>query len=78
MAAVTKLFLSNRTQAVRIPAHLRMPDSVKDVEVRACGQERIISPVGKRWDSFFRDSPAVPDDFLQERAMQEQADREPF
>ena len=78
MAAVTKLFLSNRTQAVRIPAHLRMPDSVKDVEVRACGQERIISPVGKRWDSFFLDSPAVPDDFLQERAMQEQADREPF
>ena len=78
MAAVTKLFLSNRTQAVRIPAHLRMPDSVKDVEVRACGQERIISPVGKRWDSFFNDSPAVPDDFLPERAMQEQADREPF
>ena len=78
MAAVTKLFLSNRTQAVRIPAHLRMPDSVKDVEVRACGQERIISPVGKRWDSFFYDSPAVPDDFLPERAMQEQADREPF
>ena len=78
MAAVTKLFLSNRTQAVRIPAHLRMPDSVKDVEVRACGQERIISPVGKRWDSFFHDSSAVPDDFLPERAMQEQADREPF
>jgi antitoxin VapB len=55
-----------------------MPDSVKDVEVRACGQERIISPVGKRWDSFFLDSPAVPDDFLPERAMQEQVDREPF
>ena len=78
VAAVTKLFLSNRTQAVRIPAHLRMPDSVKDVEVRACGQERIISPVGKRWDSFLHDSPAVPDDFLPERAMQEQVDREPF
>ena len=78
MAAVTKLFLSNRTQAVRIPAHLRMPDSVKDVEVRACGQERIISPVGKRWDSFFHDSLAVPDDFLPDRAMQEQAHREPF
>ena len=52
MASVTKLFLSNRSQAVRIPAHLRLPDSVKTVEVRACGQERIISPVGQRWDSF--------------------------
>ena len=40
MRAVTKLFLSNRSQAVRIPAHLRLPDSVTEVEVRACGQER--------------------------------------
>ena len=78
MVGITKLFLSNRSQAVRIPAHLRLPDSVKAVEVRACGQERIISPVGQRWDSFFHDSPAVPDDFLPERAMQEQADRESF
>ena len=41
MRAVTKLDLSNRSQAVRIPAHLRLPDSVKEVEVRACGQEWI-------------------------------------
>ena len=43
MVAITKLFLSNRSQAVRIPADLRLPDSVKEVEVRACGQERIIA-----------------------------------
>lgn len=76
--SVTKLFLSNRSQAVRIPAHLRLPDSVKAVEVRACGQERIISPVGQRWDSFFHDSPAVPDDFMVERSSQEQPERESF
>ena len=52
VAAVTKLFLSNRSQAVRIPAHLRMPDSVKDVEVRACGQERII-PCGEALGQLF-------------------------
>ena len=39
MVAITKLFLRNRSQAVRIPAELRLPDSVKDVEVRACGQD---------------------------------------
>jgi antitoxin VapB len=78
MVAITKLFLSNRSQAVRIPADLRLPDSVKEVEVRACGQERIISPVGRSWDSFFQQGPAVSDDFLVDRAGQEQAEREPF
>jgi len=78
VVGITKLFLSNRSQAVRIPAHLRLPDSVKAVEVRACGQERIISPVGQRWDSFFHDSPAVPDDFMAERASQKQPEREAF
>jgi antitoxin VapB len=78
MVAITKLFLSNRSQAVRIPADLRLPDSVKQVEVRACGQERIIAPVGRSWDSFFLDGRGVSDDFLAERADQEQAEREAF
>ena len=78
MVAITKLFLSNRSQAVRIPADLRLPDSVKEVEVRACGQERIIAPLGRSWDSFFLDGPAVNDDFLIDRAHQEQAEREAF
>ncbi|MBM5810125.1 MAG: antitoxin [Cyanobacteria bacterium M_surface_9_m1_291] len=76
MAPITKLFLSNRSQAVRIPADLRLPDSVKEVEVRACGQERIIAPVGRSWDSFFIDGPTVSDDFLVERSSQEQTERE--
>ena len=78
MVAITKLFLSNRSQAVRIPADLRLPDSVKEVEVRACGQERIIAPVGRSWDSFFLNGPGVSDDFLAERADQLQAEREAF
>ena len=78
MRAVTKLFLSNRSQAVRIPAHLRLPDSVKEVELRACGQERIIAPLGRSWDSFFQGGPTVPDDFLEERASQQQGERESF
>lgn len=78
MASVTKLFLSNRSQAVRIPAHLRLPDSVKAVEVRACGLERIISPVGQRWDSFFHHTPVPPEDFMAERSNQEQPEREAF
>jgi len=49
---VTKLFLSNRSQTLRIPAHLRLPDTVTEVELRACGHERIISPPCRRWETF--------------------------
>lgn len=74
--AITRLFLSNRSQAVRIPAELRLPDSVKQVEVRARGCERIIAPLGSSWDSFFLNFPSVPDDFMDEQASQQQGERE--
>ena len=48
MARVGKLFFSNRSQFLRIPAHLRLPHTVTEVELRACGHERIISPLGRR------------------------------
>lgn len=72
------VFLNNRTQAVRLPAGTRFPDSVKKVQVRIVGQERILSPVDSSWDSFFLADRTVTDDFLPERAPQEQADREPL
>lgn len=44
--ASSTVFTNNRTQAVRLPAELRFPPTVKKVEVRAVGQERIIAPAG--------------------------------
>lgn len=73
---ISSVFTNNRSQAVRLPAELRLPDNVKKVEVRAKGKERIISPVGHTWDSFFLDGPKVSDDFMLERASQHQTDRE--
>lgn len=72
----TTVFINNCSQAIRLPAELRLPDSVKRVDVRARGLERIIAPVGQTWDSFFLDGPQVADDFLQERASQSQPERE--
>lgn len=72
------VFISNRTQNVRIPADVRFPDNVKNVTVRAVGKDRIISPVENAWDSFFLSGEAVSDDFITERASQEQTDRESF
>lgn len=76
--ASSTVFINNRTQAVRLPAELRLPENVKQVSVRARGKERIIAPLESSWDSFFLDSPTVSDDFLPERATQDQPEREPL
>ena len=70
------VFTNNRSQAVRLPAELRFPDSVKKVEVRAVGLERIIAPAESAWDSFFLAGPTASDDFMAERASQQQGERD--
>ncbi len=74
--AISTVFINNRTQAVRLPAEVRLPEGVKRVSVRAIGNERIIAPVENAWDSFFMNGPQVSDDFLPERASQQQNYRE--
>jgi len=74
--ATTTVFTNNRSQAIRLPAELRLPDSVKRVAVRALGCERIIAPVGQTWDSFFLSDSQVPDDFMETRASQDQPERD--
>ena len=70
------VFTNNRTQAVRLPAELRFSDEIKQVNVRAVGNERIITPIAETWDSFFKSVAAVSTDFMESRASQEQASRE--
>ena len=70
------LFTNNRTQAVRLPAELRLPNDIKRVDVRARGNERIIAPLNQSWDNFFKDGPQATDDFMAERAPQDQTPRE--
>lgn len=73
---ITSVFTNNRSQAVRLPADVRLPESVKKVQVRARGVDRIISPVGHTWDEFFLNGPKASEDFMSERATQHQAERE--
>lgn len=75
---ISRIFMNNRSQAVRLPADVRFEESVKKVNIRVNGQERIIAPVDAVWDSFFIDGPVVSDDFLNERPSQDQAERMPM
>lgn len=68
--ATTTVLLKNRTQAVRLPEDLRLPEGVKRVDIRAHGCELIISPVGHTWDSFFINGPEVADDFMETREFE--------
>lgn len=71
------IFLSNRSQAVRLPKAVALPDDVKRVDVIALGRVRIITPAGEAWDSWF-DSEGVAADFMSEREQPEHQEREAF
>jgi antitoxin VapB len=72
------IFITNKTQAVRLPIEARFNDSVKKVFIRKNGEERILCPVENTWDSFFLSDDTVSDDFLTERAEQTESIREAF
>ena len=75
--AKTKIFKSNRSQAVRLPKEVAFSELVKDVEIVAIGKKRIISPAGQSWDDWF-DGPGVSSDFMVERQQPDDQHREPF
>jgi antitoxin VapB len=78
MIAKSKIFRSNRSQAVRIPKALAFPENVADVEIMKVGNARLIVPVGKNWAEYFENGPFVTDDFMTEREDWDFEDREPL
>ncbi|HRP23813.1 type II toxin-antitoxin system VapB family antitoxin [Thauera sp.] len=62
----TTVFRSNKTQAVRLPKALELPESVKKVTITAIGNTRIITPAEASWDAWF-DGPDVSADFMSNR-----------
>ena len=45
----TRIFKSNRSQAVRPAREVAFPESVKDVEITTVGNKRMIQPVEQSW-----------------------------
>ncbi|MDA3134614.1 antitoxin [Atlantibacter subterranea] len=73
----TTVFKSNRSQAVRLPKAVSLPEDVKHVEIVAVGRTRIITPAGERWDSWF-DGEGVSDDFMSDREQPAAQSRDDF
>ena len=73
----SKLFKSNRSQAVRLSKAVAYPESIKNIEITAIGSKRIITPAGQSWDEWF-DGPGVSSDFMTERSQPEDQIREPL
>jgi len=76
-AVTTKIFKSNKSQAVRLPKAVELPESVREVSIIAIGNQRIITPAAESWDDWF-DNPQVSDDFMSERVQPEDQLRESF
>ena len=67
MTATTRLFHSNKTQAVRLPKAVAFPDGVEQVEVLVVGEARLIVPKGRRWSTYFTDGPFSDPEFMSDR-----------
>lgn len=71
------VFQSNRSQAIRLPKAVAMPDDVKRVDIVALGRTRIIAPAGEMWDSWFEGATATAD-FMSKRDHPASQEREAF
>ncbi|MCY3624722.1 MAG: type II toxin-antitoxin system VapB family antitoxin [Candidatus Dadabacteria bacterium] len=72
-----KVFKNNKSQAVRLPKPVSLPDTVKEVDIIRLGRSRLITPAGEAWDSWF-EGEGVTDDFMNERGQTGSQEREPF
>lgn len=69
------VFMTNRTQAVRIPKSVRFPEGVTSVDIQRRGRTWVITPSEQSWAAWF-DGEGVSGDFMEEReqpAAQERA-----
>lgn len=71
----TTVFKSNRSQAVRLPKEVALPEDVKQVDIVALGRTRIISPSGESWDIWF-EGENVSQDFMPAREQPVAQERE--
>jgi antitoxin VapB len=58
-----KLFMNNRSQAVRLPKGLQM--KTEEVFIRKEGEDIILSPRPTDWSSYLADAPVASSSFME-------------
>jgi antitoxin VapB len=67
------VFMSNRSQTVRLPKSVALPDGVTRVDVLIIGRTRILIPAGEAWSSWF-DEPGLSNDFERDQPMKQECE----
>ena len=83
MRKTAKVFMTNRSQAVRLPKEFRF--TTTEVFIRKEGEEVILSPRPTDWGTYLADGPqaspgfmdGVEDQPVQERQLHERGPNEP-
>ena len=62
MERTAKIFLNNRSQAVRLPKDFQF--NVNEVFIRKQGTDVVLSPRPANWDPYLANGPVAPIDFM--------------
>lgn len=62
MARTARVFVTNRSQAVRLPKDFQF--ATDEVFIRKEGDEVILSPRPRDWATYFETAPAASDGFM--------------
>jgi len=68
------VFMTNKTQAVRVPKSVRFPEGVTSVDIQRRGRAWVMTPSGQSWAAWF-EGDNVSCDFMQERAQPDAQER---
>lgn len=60
-----KVFMSGKSQAVRLPKKFRFADGCTEVSVRQVGRHLILSPRFSDWDDYWANSTRPSEDFVE-------------
>ena len=63
MQRTAKVFMNNRSQAVRLPREFQF--TTTEVFIRKCGEEVILSPRPQDWSTYLKSGPVASDEFME-------------
>ena len=63
MPRTAKIFMNNRSQAVRLPKEFQF--KTQEVFIRKVGQDVVLSPRPLDWSSYLAEAPVASADFME-------------